>query len=397
MTIVPEPTPGETRIEINTISIPDGTPEYTSLVNLSINVGKHSTTGAAADCTSAKATAVPDSAPTTTTAAVGSIPTTSVAADSIPTSPTAAAKTTSTTTSKPSVTIGIPDFIPEFTTELSDQFTMGQHSPTSLPTPLALTYIDPSGGVSVVPTHGPTMSFAPDARISIIYSTSADATATRTTTATPTAGKMQKIQTHKTHKTQETHKTQKTHKTKTYHSTKTRASHTPKPPKGKTHFIPTKKPTQTLEPRGQDYTIPGCTLSSSILTTTTAANSLAPSTLFRLPRRSPGHYIDQDALRRVVDVRPVETSLGTKDSANNVVYDESTAATPWNPWGAQRGSGQVYDRGINIPRVVGVVVGIVIGGLIVILGTWCAIRVMLNKRAKRRALAFRKVTEEIQH
>lgn len=150
----------------------------------------------------------------------------------------------------------------------------------------------------------------------------------------------------------------------------------------------------SLVRRGQGYTVPGCTLTltSSSLTTTTA--SLTQSTLLRLARRSPGHYIDQNAVNFAV-VRPVETSLGTKDSANNIVYDESNAATPWKPWGSQSGFGQVYTKGPNLPKYVAVAVGIVCGVLVVVLGFWIVSRIMLNKKAKRRALAQRGETEEV--
>lgn len=42
------------------------------------------------------------------------------------------------------------------------------HSPTGLPPPVASTYIDPSGGVSVLPFNGPTMFFNPHGEVKII-------------------------------------------------------------------------------------------------------------------------------------------------------------------------------------------------------------------------------------
>jgi hypothetical protein len=135
----------------------------------------------------------------------------------------------------------------------------------------------------------------------------------------------------------------------------------------------------TIGPRGQGYTLPGCTLASSSFTTT----SLAPSTLLRLARRFPGHYIDQDALR-IGTIGPVETSLGTKDSSDNIVYDESNAATPWKPWGAQSGAGEVYTLRYYIPKQLTLLVAIVVSVLVAVFGSWIVMRSVLSKRAKRR-------------
>lgn len=61
----------------------------------------------------------------------------------------------------------IPDFVNEFTSEFKEHSWVGKHSPTSLPPPVASTFIESTGGVSVVPDHGPTVFMDPSGSVSV--------------------------------------------------------------------------------------------------------------------------------------------------------------------------------------------------------------------------------------
>ncbi|TLD21796.1 hypothetical protein E2P81_ATG08384 [Venturia nashicola] len=88
-----------------------------------------------------------------------------------------------TTTRKPLATIAIPEFVDEFTSEYEEEMWNGMHSPTSLPLPVASTYIEPTGGVSVVPAYGPTVYMNPSGLVTMWKNSTGSAT---TETASPT-------------------------------------------------------------------------------------------------------------------------------------------------------------------------------------------------------------------
>ncbi|KAE9977904.1 hypothetical protein EG328_001777 [Venturia inaequalis] len=89
-----------------------------------------------------------------------------------------------TTSSNPSATIAIPDFVNEFSSAFEEEWWHGKHSPTSLPSPVASTYIEPTGGVSIVPVNGPTVFMNPSGHVTMWRDSTGSAT---TETASPTA------------------------------------------------------------------------------------------------------------------------------------------------------------------------------------------------------------------
>jgi hypothetical protein len=171
------------------------------------------------------------------------------------------------TTDKPSATIAIPDYVPEFTSNFDEQFLVGNHSPSGLPTPVPATIIDPSGGISVVPTNGPIVSFDPDGHVSVIGTAGVGASVTASAesnnaapmTFSPTLVTLSKGPTISVDATggvsgiSASALSEGKHKTKTHHTTKTHQA----TKMHKTHYHHTKNPVSISVIPGLHTSFPG--------------------------------------------------------------------------------------------------------------------------------------------
>lgn len=255
----------------------------------------------------------------------------------------------------------IPDFVNEFTSVYEEESWNGKHSPTGLPIPFASTYIEPTGGVSVIPVNGPTIFMNPSGSVSMWRDGTASTQSASATTHEPSTVTIENGPTVSVDATGGV-------------SVLTAAS---------------------LMPRDIQYTMSGCTLASQSFKTVTPAG---PSTMLRL-RRSPGHYegIDQATQIRAA-VRSQETSRGTKDSSN-VVYDEKSAATPNNPWGATRHAGKVFTEpkdfaGEASGRLIGIVIGGVFGLVFLVALVWFVFKKVQRRRALAKGLSIKGEMEQ---